>query len=144
MQVAYVDEINSAATGWARITTLNQKFLANAKAYPEAPVIRSSLQILGDDLEINCFGYVARAKPRPVRASNDNFFMEYVFMVPFGERMIEVTRFYLTEDGLIQDYPNDKSFVCDFNNAQIAKHLCARALFGVLASPLLAPAEVQC
>jgi len=123
------------------IKAMNHEFITHAKAHATHPSISSSLKMSGDDLEIDCFGHVATAKPRPVCTSNNSYFMEYAFTVPLGDRMIEVTRFYLSEDGRILDDPTDQLSVCDYNNTQIALHLCGRALLGFLASPLLAQAQ---
>ena len=143
MQHTDIVTIAKAKAALERITAMNHEFLTHAKAHATPHNIPSSLQILGDDLAIDCFGHLAIAKPRPICTSNNNYCMEYVFTVPFGERMIEVTRFYLSEVGLILDDPTAQISVCDYKNTQIAWHLCGRALLGFLASPLLAPAQIQ-
>jgi hypothetical protein len=135
--------IANATAALERITAMNHTFLTHAKEHSTHLDIPSSLQISGDDVAINCFGHVATAKPRPVCTPNNIYCMEYVFTVPFGDQMIEVTRFYLTEYGSIKDTPNDQNTVCDSNNTLIARHLCGRALLGFLKSPLLKPAQVQ-
>lgn len=143
MQHTDIVTIANAKSAFERITAMNHKFMTHAKEHATSHDIPSSLQMSGDAVAIDCFGQVASAKPRPVRTSNNIYFMEYVFTVPFGDRMIEVTRFYLSENGVILDSPAAQSSVCDYNNTQIARHLCGRALIGFLASPLLAPAQVQ-
>ena len=143
MQHTDIVAIANAKSAFERITVMNHMFLTHAKAHAIFNDIPSSLQMSGDAIEIDCFGHLATAKPRAIRTSNNIYFMEYVFTVPFGDRMIEVTRFYLSKDGVILDAPTAQSSVCDYNNSQIARHLCGRALLGFLASPLLAPAEVQ-
>lgn len=147
MQHTDIVTIANAKTGFERIKAMNHKFMTHAKEYATPNDIPSSLQILEDAVAIDCFGHVATAKPRPIRALNgalnDIYFMEYVFNVPFGDKMIEVTRFYLSEYGQIKDAPSAQIPVCDYMNTQIARHLCGRALTGFLASPLLAPTEVQ-
>jgi hypothetical protein len=134
-------EIANAKSALDQITALNNKFLMHAKANAIPNSIPSSLQISGNDVSIDCLGHMATAKPRTVCTANKNYYMEYVFTVPFGDRLIEVTRFYLSENGQILDAPTDQVSVCDFNNTHIARHLCVRALLGFLASPLLAPAK---
>jgi len=138
-----IDTIKNAEAALNQIKAMNHKFLTHAKAHSTDQDIPSSLQISGDDVAIDCFGHVATAKPRPVCRSDNIYYMEYVFTVPFGDQLIEVTRFYLSENESILDAPNDQPSVCDSNNTQIALHLCGRALLGFLKSPLLKPAQVQ-
>ena len=138
-----IDAIEKARAALERITEINQTFLTHAQAHPTPQNIPTTLQISGDGVAIDCFGHVATAKPRPVCTSDNIYYMEYVFTVPFGDQMIEVTRFYLSEDESILDAPNDQHTVCGSNNTQIARHLCGRALIGFLRSPLMAPAQVQ-
>lgn len=138
-----ISKIKSAKSAFEQITAINLEFLTNANKYATCSSIQSSLQIFGDDLAVDCFGHLATARPRRVRMSTGSYFMEYVFTVPFGSQMIEVTRFYLAEYGQILDDPTTKYPICDFNDHLIATHLCARVLLGFLESPLLAPAQAQ-
>jgi hypothetical protein len=133
--------IANAKSALDQITALNHKFLMHAKANVLPKSIPSSLQISGNDVSIDCFGHMATAKPRTVCTANNNYYMEYLFTVPFGDRLIEVTRFYLSENGQILDVPTDQVSVCDYNNIYIARHLCVRALLGFLSSPILVPAK---
>jgi hypothetical protein len=143
MQDVDIKTIKNAESAIERITKINKEFLTNANEYATCSRIRSSLQILGDALAVDCFGHLATAKPRLVRMATGSYFMEYVFTVPFGSQMIEVTRFYLSEDGQILDDPTTDGFICQHNNLLIATPLCARVLLGFLESPLLAPAKAQ-
>ena len=141
MQNNEIVVIKNAKDALDQIKMLNDKFLKQSKASAIPNSIPSSLQISGNDVSIDCFGHLATAKPRPVCTSNKSYFMEYVFFVPFSDLLIEVTRFYLSENGKILDAPTDQVSICDFDNTHIARHLCVRALLGFLASPLLAPAK---
>lgn len=136
-------KIHNAKSAIERITAINQGFLTNAIKYATCSSTQSSLQMYGDDLAVDCFGHLATARPRCVRTATGSYFMEYVFTVPSGSQMIEVTRFYLSEGGQVLDDPTTQGFICEHNNFRIAMHLCARVLLGFLGSPLLAPAQVQ-
>ena len=143
MQDDDLKTIKNAKSAIERITAINREFLTNAIKYPTCSRIESSLQIIGDDLAVDCFGHLATARPRRVCTSTNRYFMEYVFTVPSGSQMIEVTRFYLSEDGQIQDDPTTQGAICGHDNFRIATPLCARVLLGFLDSPLLAPAQAQ-
>ena len=143
MQDDVLKTLKNAKPAFERITKIKQGFLTNANKYATCSRIQSSLQIFGDDLAVDCFGHFATAKPRPVRISTGDYFMEYVFTVPFGNQRIEVTRFYLSECGQVLDDPTTQDAICSFDNHLIATHLCARVLLGFLESPLLAPAQAQ-
>lgn len=138
-----IDTIKNAEAALNQIKAMNHTFLTYAKAHSTHQDIPSSLQISGDDVAIDCFGHVATAKPRAVCISKNIYCMEYIFTVPFGDQMIEVTRFYLSEDGSIKDAPTNNHTICDSSSTLIARHLCGRALLGFLKSPLLMPAQVQ-
>ena len=143
MQDDVLKTIKNAKSAIDRITAINKGFLTNAIEHATCSRIPSSLQIFGDTLAVDCFGHLATARPRRVRMSTGSYFMEYVFTVPFGSQMIEVTRFYLSEGGQIRDDPTTQGSICEHNNFRIAMHLCARVLLGFLESPLLAPAQAQ-
>lgn len=143
MQDDVLKTIKNAKSAIDRITAINKGFLTNASEHATCDRIPSSLQIFGDTLTVDCFGHLATARPRRVRMSTGSYFMEYVFTVPFGSQMIEVTRFYLSEDGQILDDPITHGSICGHDNFRIATHLCARVLLGFLESPLLAPAKAQ-
>ena len=143
MQDDDLKTIKNAKSAIERITASNREFLTNANKYPTCSSIPSSLQIFGDGLAVDCFEHLATARPRRVRMSTGSYFMEYVFTVPSGSQMIEVTRFYLSEDGQIQDDPTTQGAICGHDNFRIATPLCARVLLGFLDSPLMAPARAQ-
>ena len=143
MQHTDIITIANAKAALDRIISLNKQFLQHATAHQVPHDIQAALEVTQERIAIDCFGHLATATPRPVRTSNDLYCMEYVFIVQHGDQAVEVTRFYLSEHGQILESPSAQRSVCDFNNAQIARHLCGRALLGTLTSLLLAPAPAR-
>jgi hypothetical protein len=141
MQRENITTIANARSALEKITSRNQKFLQHVAAHKVAPEILASLEIAEDRLEIDCFGHLATATPRPVRSVDDLYFMEYVFIVQYAEKEIEVTRFYLSDHGNIVDKPSSLDAICDYKNLSIARHLCGRALLGALKSALFSPSQ---
>jgi hypothetical protein len=143
MQRADLVAIANAAAALKRIEELNKQFVQHAAAHATPLGLPTALQVSAEDFAIECFGYRAVAKPRPVRVDGNTFYMEYVFTIALGDEQYEVSRFYLTDNGHLLDQPSSQRSVCDYNNRYIAEHLCGRALLGTLASPLFAPRQVR-
>lgn len=139
MQHADLITIANAANALRILQDLNKQFLAHAQANPSPADVPTALQVGENSISIECFGHLATAAPRAVRAAGDAFLMEYVLSAPFGDERVEVTRFYLSQNGQLLESPSAQRSICDFNNSYVAKHLCGRALLGALASALMQP-----
>ena len=122
------------------ILELNKTFLEWVSSHSAPQDLPSKVQVAHDTLSVDGFGFAATAAARPVKMTAGAFAIEYVFFVGSGEDRIEVSRFYLTDNGrLAADEKTSDIGLTDFNNTYIAKFICGRVLLGILSSKLLAP-----
>ena len=125
------------------ILELNKTFLEWVSSHSVPQELPSKVQVDQGTLSVSGFGFAATAAARPVRMTTGAFAIEYVFFVHDGEEKIEVSRFYLTDNGrLAADESTSNIGLTDFNNTYIAKFICGRVLLGILSSKLLAPRSV--
>lgn len=131
-------EIANAKKSLSVATDFNQRFLSHCESNATPQELATQLQVVGSQISIQSFGYLASAVCRFVRAPEGGFAAEYIFRVPFNDEQLEVWRCYLSTNGRIVEDLNGSDSVCDYNNTYIAKHICGRVLLGVLRSAVFA------
>jgi hypothetical protein len=136
MQPVQIANLRNTADSLQRLWDLNKKFLAHATAHSTTAELSSALQVSGNSICIDCFGHLASATSRAVRDGVNSYLIEYAFLASIDGESVEVTRFYLSENGRLLDAPQAANAICDYNNTYVAKHICGLALLGALASPL--------
>ena len=99
----------------------------------------ADISIQDQSVTVNCFGKAITAEPRVVMNNEGLFAIEYVFYVRVEENEEEIWRFYLTSDGRLEGMLDQDSPVCDYNNRDVAKHICGLVMNAALDSMLFKP-----
>lgn len=133
-----VAEILDAKAGLDLIAQLNKSFIELLTNHAEPENFPGKVSADQRTLSVAGFGFTAKAVPRAIRLTTGTFAMEFVFLVESENHEIEVSRFYLTNDGrLVDDVTNSESNRIEYKNIYIAKFICVRVLQGILKSKLL-------
>lgn len=134
-----IADISNANNSFKSIVELKNSFIEWVINHAEPQNVPSKVSVDQGTFSVAGFGFTAKAVPRAIRLTTGAFAMEFVFLVDIENDEVEVTRFYLTDDGkLVADATNLNSTLTDYNSMYIAKFICGRVLQGILKSKILA------
>ena len=140
MNQQQITEIANAKYALSALSDLNDRFLEGCTKNPTSPQFPTLLEVSGSIIRIDCFGHEATADSRFVRAPTGEFAAEYVFNICHGESRVEVWRCYVTSNGKLAQDPSAQVTFCDYNNSNVAEHICGPVLLGALNSKIFAVA----
>jgi hypothetical protein len=142
MQYAQNQQIIRSKNQFDKICKLNEKFLEYVKSHSEQEELPFKLESTDGKFIVQAFGYSAKAEPRFVSVRDQGFLAEYIFFVQAEHECVEIYRFYLNPEGRLLESIGGgvESSICDFNNFEVASHLCGLVLQGLLNSALFVPA----
>lgn len=129
-------EIHNAKNRITTLSDLHNSFLEFTKARPVPNDLPSKLEFAEQSILVRFADHKAEAMPRLIKTPDENFSIEYVFLVKDRDLEIEVWRFYLLSGGKLAESPVGEVPICDFNNPDVAKILCGHVLRGMLHSEL--------
>jgi hypothetical protein len=136
-------EVSNVVTRLYSIAELNKSFIEWLTNHGEPENFPVKVSADQSTLSVAGFGFTAKAVPRAIRLTTGTFAMEFVFLVESENDEIEVSRFYLTDDGrLVDDVTNSESTLTEYKNIYVAKFICVRVLQGILQSQLLVARSV--
>jgi hypothetical protein len=136
-------EISNANNRFESIVGQNKSFIEWVISRAEPQNVPSKVSVDQGTFSVAGFGFIAKAVPRAIRLTTGAFAMEFVFLVNSENEEIEVSRFYLTDDGeLVEDANNSNSTLAGYKNTHIATIICINVLQGIIKSKLFAARSV--